>query len=117
MGSLSTAILRQCLLRTGLMLLLITVSGLTAAANQPCSGKKGGIARCDGALFVCNDGSISGSKRHCSAERAGSRSSSSARLLPAISSECACGSGTLCTGPKGGQYCLTPSGNKSYKRR
>jgi endonuclease G len=38
------------------------------AANTPCSGKKGGVAHCDGAQFVCNDGSISKSKRTCSAE-------------------------------------------------
>lgn len=38
------------------------------AASQPCSGKKGGIASCDGAKFVCKDGSISQSKRNCSAE-------------------------------------------------
>jgi hypothetical protein len=31
--------------------------------------KQGGINRCDGALLLCNDGSISGSKRNCAAER------------------------------------------------
>jgi hypothetical protein len=30
---------------------------------------------------------------------------------------CACGTGSFCTGPRGGVYCLTPSGNKSYKRK
>lgn len=35
------------------------------AANTPCSGKKGGIAHCDGAKFVCNDGSYSKSKKTC----------------------------------------------------
>lgn len=38
------------------------------AANLPCSGKKGGIAHCEGAQFVCNDGTISQSKRNCTAE-------------------------------------------------
>ena len=38
------------------------------AANLPCSGSKGGIARCDGAQFVCNDGTISKSTKDCSAE-------------------------------------------------
>ena len=38
------------------------------AANQPCSGKKGGIASCNGAQFVCNDGTISKSQRNCAAE-------------------------------------------------
>lgn len=31
------------------------------------------------------------------------------------SSTCPCGGSTRCTGPKGGQYCLTPSGNKRYQ--
>lgn len=37
------------------------------AANTPCSGKKGGIARCMGQYFVCNDGSTSQSKKDCRA--------------------------------------------------
>lgn len=41
------------------------------AANTPCSGKKGGIAHCDGSQFVCNDGSISKSQRNCAAESGG----------------------------------------------
>lgn len=32
------------------------------------------------------------------------------------SGECACGTSTFCTGPRGGAYCLTPSGKKSYVR-
>jgi hypothetical protein len=96
-------------------LLLFGLSELCTAANHPCSGKKGGIARCDGELFVCNDGSISGSKRNCSAER----HSGNAAALRTIgnSGSCPCGKGTLCTGPKGGQYCITTSGNKSYRRK
>lgn len=35
------------------------------AANKPCSGKKGGISHCSGEKFVCNDGSISKSKKIC----------------------------------------------------
>jgi hypothetical protein len=31
--------------------------------------------------------------------------------------QCPCGSGRLCTGPRGGVYCVTPAGNKSYKPR
>lgn len=29
-------------------------------------------------------------------------------------SACPCGSGKVCVGPRGGRYCLTPSGNKRY---
>jgi len=91
---------------------------LTLAANTPCSGSKGGIARCQGELFLCNDGSISGSKRSCPAYTG--QSGSSAPSLQRFSSDgdsCSCSSGTFCTGPRGGVYCLTPSGNKSYRRK
>lgn len=102
--------------RLALLLLLLGLCQFCMAANQPCSGKKGGIARCDGELFVCNDGSISGSKRDCSAERHNTRSAP-LRAVGNNSSECPCGSGTLCTGPRGGQYCVSENGNKSYKRK
>mgnify|MGYP006272765185 CR=1 FL=1 len=53
--------------------LLTTVSALLMfsaanahAQNTPCSGKKGGISHCSGSKFVCNDGSISQSKKTCS---------------------------------------------------
>lgn len=98
----------------GLLLfsLLLLVSMETSAANYPCSGKKGGVARCDGELFVCNDGSISGSKRHCSLERG----MPGAPLRETATGDCPCGGGVLCVGPRGGRYCLTPAGGKSYKR-
>lgn len=98
------------------LLFAIGLSQLSHAANYPCSGKKGGVARCDGPVFVCNDGSISGSKRNCSAERSGG-SATPLRSVGNASSECACGSGALCTGPRGGQYCITASGNKSYRKK
>ncbi|MCU1716558.1 hypothetical protein [Pseudomonas sp. 5P_3.1_Bac2] len=103
------------LLQGGLLLALLSAATISAAANQPCSGKKGGVARCDGELFVCKDGSISASKRRCAAGRDGS----SAAPLRVIGGDgaCACGSGTLCTGPRGGQFCITSSGKKSYKRQ
>lgn len=99
-------------------LILVVALGLSSAAlaaNQPCSRGKGGIARCDGALFVCNDGSISGSKRNCAAERGGG--SAPLRAVGNVASECPCGSGKLCTGPRGGQFCMTAGGNKSYRKK
>jgi len=33
--------------------------------REPCSGKKGGISHCAGGKFVCNDGTISRSKKTC----------------------------------------------------
>lgn len=97
-------------------LLLALVSASTVAANTPCSGKKGGIDRCDGDLFLCNDGSISGSKKSCAA-MFGNQGQTQAQKLLQSNDGCACGTGSFCTGPRGGVYCLTPSGNKSYKRK
>lgn len=95
------------------VLLLLLLTSHVAAANYPCSGKKGGVARCDGASFVCNDCSISASKRNCAAERG--EKASEPQIIGA--GDCRCGSGVLCTGPRGGIYCITPAGNKSYKPR
>lgn len=44
-------------------LLLISLS--VHAENTPCSQKKGGISHCQSKKFVCNDGSLSRSKRTC----------------------------------------------------
>lgn len=56
------------------LLLLIPLTGCatTKAASTPCSGNKGGIARCDGSKFVCNDGSYSASTKDCGAYLGGS---------------------------------------------
>ncbi|WP_080656884.1 hypothetical protein [Stutzerimonas stutzeri] len=108
----------------GLCLLIAAALGFSSleaiAANTPCSGRKGGIAGCDGDLFFCNDGSISGSKKSCSAYMGTGRAPATtppAQQLLQNSSECTCGTSTFCTGPRGGVYCLTPSGKKSYVRR
>ncbi len=96
--------------------LSLLISADAWAGNTPCSGKKGGIDRCDGELFLCNDGSISASKRSCSARYGGS-TATRANTLVQDAEGCACGTGSFCTGPRGGVYCLTPAGNKSYKRK
>ena len=98
------------------LMLTLGLAQTSLAANQPCSGKKGGVAECDGAMWVCNDGSISGSKRNCSAERGGGKSAVPMRAVGNDGDDCPCGTGTLCTGPRGGQYCMTASGNKSYRK-
>ena len=51
----------------------VTASFSVTAANYPCSKSKGGVAYCQGSKFVCNDGSISQSKRVCSASAHGSK--------------------------------------------
>jgi hypothetical protein len=47
------------------VLAVIAVSA-AEATNTPCSGRKGGVAGCQGETFICNDGSVSGSKKSCS---------------------------------------------------
>lgn len=34
------------------MTMLIFASSAAVAANQPCSGKKGGVSHCQGAFFI-----------------------------------------------------------------
>lgn len=53
---------------TKLIIILMAASlssTVFAKGRQPCSGKKGGISHCSSGKFVCNDGSISQSKRIC----------------------------------------------------
>lgn len=108
---------------TSLGLVIAAVLGLASlgadAANTPCSGRKGGISGCDGDLFLCNDGSISGSKKSCSAYMGMGRApaASPQQLLDNSGGECACGTSMFCTGPRGGVFCLTPSDKKSYVRK
>lgn len=51
-------------LRVVLLAIVFALSQPSLAANKPCSGRKGGISHCAGDKFVCNDGSISGSKSY-----------------------------------------------------
>lgn len=51
-----------------LSILLITSINLSFASNTPCSGKMGGISHCSGGNFICNNGSISRSKKFCRSE-------------------------------------------------
>jgi len=102
-------------------ILFVFASVPVDAANTPCSGRKGGISHCQGATFVCNDGSVSASKKNCSTVRGGGRASlmseDNGDMSPTASSDCYCRSGSYCTGPRGGRYCLTDSGSKAYLRR
>ncbi len=47
-------------------LILLLLPLISVAGGKPCSGKKGGVSSCEGSHFVCNDGSISKSKKDCS---------------------------------------------------
>ena len=48
------------------LLLSLFLSTQAYAYNTPCSGKKGGISHCENGRFICNDGSVSQSKKVCS---------------------------------------------------
>ncbi len=91
----------SALLRACVAILLLTLGTSALAANQPCSGRKGGIAGCDGDTFLCNDGSISASKRSCSAVL-GLRNEARPQSLLKSADGCQCGSGSYCVGPRGG---------------
>lgn len=105
----------------------ITVIAVQAslASNTPCSGRKGGISHCQGSTFICNDGSVSASRKDCSAEMGGASnqplglrdSGGETEMAPPNSqTECSCRSGHFCIGPRGGHFCMTDSGAKSYLR-
>ena len=96
--------------------LIVLFATSAHAANTPCSGKKGGISHCQGRTFVCNDGSVSASKRSCEASMGGVGLLGTSSMVPATAGECSCRSGSYCTGPRGGRFCLTDSGSKSYLR-
>ncbi|MDX3924746.1 MAG: hypothetical protein QHC90_02915 [Shinella sp.] len=106
-----------CVLVVGAILLHATN---LQAANIPCSGRKGGIAGCRGDTFICNDGSVSASKKSCTATMGGAMGlmdGASQSMAPAADEKCLCRSGSFCTGPRGGQFCYTDSGAKSYLRK
>lgn len=49
------------------LMMLVTMQAEAARGRQPCSGSKGGISHCTAeGGFICNDGSLSQSKRFCS---------------------------------------------------
>lgn len=66
-----------CMRRMAIAGLLAAIAfvlpGQVLAMNTPCSGKKGGVSHCAGGKFVCKDGSVSGSKKICSAPNKGGR--------------------------------------------
>ena len=48
------------------LLASLTMNPVFAKGNKPCSGKKGGVKHCTSdKKFMCNDGSVSASKRKC----------------------------------------------------
>jgi hypothetical protein len=55
------------ILRALLLVAALAFALPAQARNTPCSGSKGGVSHCASGKFVCNDGSISGSKKICSA--------------------------------------------------
>lgn len=113
-------------MRVSIVVLVLLLPFVAVAANTPCSGKKGGIDKCQGDTFICRDGSVSASKRSCTAYMGGALGGSARNMAPLMSAphaaasggeSCACRSGSYCVGPRGGHYCYTDAGRKSYLRR
>lgn len=120
-----SSLTRNAVLTFTLVMLPCLAMPPAMARNYPCSGAKGGISHCQGETFICNDGSVSGSKKHCSATH-GSGNTAAARLFsnnrnmaPSVKKDagCGCRSGNYCTGPRGGKFCYSDSGRKSYLRK
>lgn len=64
---------------------------LPAQANgrQPCDRGAGGVSHCANGKFICNNGTVSGSKKVCSSGKTSSRVASSAPSAPARSRDSA----------------------------
>ncbi len=50
-----------------LLAFVLAIFSGSALAGLPCSGSRGGVARCEGDSFVCADGAVSQSKKSCQA--------------------------------------------------
>lgn len=48
-----------------LSILAMAATPSLAAKREPCSGKKGGVDRCEAGKYICKDGSKSTSKKVC----------------------------------------------------
>lgn len=58
-GSISTALVISA------ALLATPAGAVLHNPNKPCTGKRGGISHCEGARFICRDGTTSQSKKDC----------------------------------------------------
>lgn len=67
------------------------VLSLPAQANgrQPCDRGAGGVSHCANGKFICNNGTVSGSKKVCSSGNTSSRGASSAPTAPSRSRDSA----------------------------
>jgi hypothetical protein len=53
-------------MKTTLTLITLCLFAASASAtNTPCSKSKGGVSYCENGRFICNDGSVSQSKKTC----------------------------------------------------
>lgn len=86
-------------MRLLMLVAMMLISVAAAAANTPCSGKKGGIERCVGEQFLCRDGSISASKRSCSVSDAGAASLATKPAAASGNGTCNCRDGFFCRPP------------------
>ncbi len=110
---------KPILLLAFIIAVIASIPVVGETTNYPCSGSKGGVNHCQGSTFVCNDGSVSGSNKNCQAYMGGAAllGSGSSEMTPSITGSCDCDSGLYCIGPRGGHYCTTGSGKKSYLKQ
>lgn len=98
------------IIKKSLILILILLLPLTALANSPCSGNKGGISHCEGVKFICNDGSVSGSAKNCAEVFGGNDMGYSSQ--PPVNAE----SKTDITNLTNQNYQVSSSGTESVER-
>ncbi len=92
------------------ILVLLQIIFLTQAEAR--GGRGGGRAFSSHSYSSSSHHYSSKSKlSHGRSSYGGSSSSSSSNS----SSECPCSGSNNCVGPRGGTYCITPSGNKKYR--
>lgn len=55
--------------------------GGNGKGNTPCSKSKGGVNHCEGAKYICNDGSTSKSKTSCSSSDINAKSTADSKQV------------------------------------
>ena len=66
------------------LLALLALPLVAQAGNKPCSQSKGGIAYCEKGKFICQDGSMSASRRVCIPEASHVRLPADSQKSPRI---------------------------------
>jgi hypothetical protein len=66
MATVASTVKNESLMKITLTLITLCLLAASACAtNTPCSKSKGGVSYCESGRFICNDGSVSQSKKIC----------------------------------------------------